>query len=342
MKQTYANILTLLFKHRYFSDDLFKTVNISFADDSHKLIVDLGIVIKPFSGGFHLLSSNPEILNSIDDTNSIKLLLNCTDPFYINYTELPLYRLTDKLLYLNNLSVVSDSKGKVYNLHKEEFVGQNEVVQIIHGKISISNFNASKGYRFTDATGNDLTSQSVLISSQSSDTFIFSNLSQGHILLYNSKEEVNKYYHYPNAVWKKPFAILEIYPDELFKHYSAGGKVEYALNFANRKTIWKYFFVSPVYKNFQNLSIINKGKEQIFNAPQKQLIHKNEEALVFESKNKIPLSELSDENYQLVDNYDNGNGKGKVILKNLVKASPEQLYGDKTKSDDTIYSHIYI
>jgi hypothetical protein len=44
-----------------------------------------------------------------------------------------------------------------------------------------------------------------------------------------------------------------------------------------------------VYNKFNSLSIINKGKEQVFNSPQKQSIHPNLEALVFESKSEISL-----------------------------------------------------
>jgi len=339
MKQTFDHLLTFLFKHLYFSDSLFRSINVSFADGTQKLLKDLGIIIKPFPGGFYLLTSNPELLNS-RDTTSIQLLLNCTDPFYINYTELPTYRLTDKLLYFNNLSVFSNEKNEGYLLHNEEFVGQNDVVQIIHEKFSPLNFNAEKGYRFTDAAGTEITSQFIALSVHEANTFIISNLLQGLILLYDFDEEVKKFYYFPNSVWKKPFAIVEIFPEKLFKQYNENGKIEYALNFNNRHTFWKYFLVSPVYKNFKNLSIINKGKEEIFSSPQKLPVHKNEEALVFESKKKIPLSELSDENYQLVDNYDNG--KRKIILKNLTKASPEQLYRDETKSNEAIYSHIYI
>jgi hypothetical protein len=51
---------------------------------------------------------------------------------------------------------------------------------------------------------------------------------------------------------------------------------------------------------------------------------------------------VSDENFQLVDNYDPVNRSGKVILKNMVKASSEQLFSDPAKSAGNAYSHIYI
>ena len=71
-------------------------------------------------------------------------------------------------------------------------------------------------------------------------------------------------------------------------------------------------------------------------------MYKNPETLVFESKTKIPLSELADETYQLVDSFDPEHRSGKVIHKNLAKASPEQLHFDLTKSEESAYSHIYL
>ena len=171
---------------------------------------------------------------------------------------------------------------------------------------------------------------------------MLSNLSQGLIIVHAGKQEAERIYYYPQAVWKKPFGILEIYTNTLLKHFREKGKTEYAVKFNNRQTIWKYFLVSPVYQKFNNLSIINKGKEQIFNGPEKQHVHEITDALVFESKNKIPLSENSEETYQMVENFDLTNRSGKIVLKNLPKASPVQLYRDETKSDDAVYSHIYI
>lgn len=342
MRQTYTHLLTFLFRHRYFRDDLFKSIEIIFAEGTPKLIKDLGIILKPFSGGFHLLASDPELLDSLNDQTPIQLHLKSKDPQYINYTELPAYQLSDKLLYFNNLSAEFDKKSNGFILQKEEFVGLNELVQISYGKIDIPASGSNQQYRFTDATGHEISSQCITRSVQDSNEFLVSNLSQGIIRVFAETKEVKKVYLYPKAIWQKPMGIVEIFPGELLRHFKEKGKAEYTVNFNNRQTIWKYFFVSSVYQKFNNLSIINKGKEQVFNAPQKQLVYKNPDAWVFESKMKIPLSELSDESYQLVDNYDSVHRTGKVILKNLVKATPEQLHFDITKSEAPAYSHIYL
>lgn len=342
MKQAFNHILTFFFRHQYFNDKLFKSIEVSLDEDSHRLINNFGIVVKPFPGGFHLLSSNPELPEPLNEVESLQLYLNCSDPFYINYTDLPIYNLANKLLYFNNLTDAKSDGDDSFVLNKEEFAGENELVQVVYEKFSIPDFKAGEDYRFTDAAGNEIPSQNILLSIQNSNSFNISNLPQGLILFHSENNSVKKFYHYSKAVWKKPLAVVELFPGKLFNQFKEKGKIEYAINFSNRKTIWKYFLVSPVYNKFKNLSIINKGKEQVFNSPQIQQIHSNLEALVFESKSEISLAEQSDENYQLVDNYSAGNGKSKVVLKNLARASAEQLYRDETKTNETFYSHIFI
>jgi hypothetical protein len=342
MKQAYTHILTFLFKHRYFRNHLFQPTDVACTESSTRLLTNLGIIIKPFAGGFNLLASDPELLDSINEGESIQLHLNCNDPLYINYTELPLYRPNDKLIYFNNLSAISDPGNERFLLHEKEFVGENEVVQLTQGKINVFQFDPAIVYRFADSLGNEISSECVTQSLQDSGEFMLSNLPPGLVRIYTGKQEVGKYYYSPKTIWKKPLGIVEIYTGKLFDHYKEKGKVEYAVVFNNRQTIWKYFLVSPVYHKFDKLSIINKGKDQIFNPPQKQAVLKNPEAWVFESKTQIPLSENSEENYQLIDNYDPIQRSGKVIHKNLTKASPEQLHYDLTKFEEPVYSHIYL
>jgi len=342
MNQSYTHIVTFLAEHRYFKSQLFQPTEVSYTESTTRLLSNLGIIIKPFAGGFHLLASDPELLDSLNEVEPIQLHLDCKDPLYINYTELPLYPPNDKLIYFNNLSAISGPGNKRFLLHGQEFVGGNEVVQLTQGKISIIQFDPANVYRFTDSLGNEISSQCITQSLQNSGEFMLSNLPQGLVRIYAGTQEVHRFYYSPQTIWKKPLGIVEIYTGKLFDHYKEKGKVEYAVVFNNRQTIWKYFLVSPVYHKFDKLSIINKGKDQIFNPPQKQPVLTNPEAWVFESKTQIPLSENSEENYQLIDNYDTEQRSGKVIHKNLTKASPEQLHYDVAKSEEQVYSHIYL
>lgn len=342
MRQIYSHILTFWFKHRYFSDELLKSVDITLAEGSQRTITNLEIIIKPFAGGFNMLTSNPELLNTLGDSNPLQIYLFSKDPQYVNYTELPSYNLSDKLLYFNNLSAISDTDSRNFLLHPTKYASKNDVILISHGKINIPDYQPGIPYRFSDAKGNEIPSGSVTQSPNNTGSFFISGIDQGLVHIFSGNNEILKVYYYPKPIWKKPLGTIELFIDELNNHYRANGKFDYAICFDNRKTTWKYFLVSQVYQKFNNLSIINKAKEQVFLPPQKQLILQNTNALVFESKIKIPLAELSDENFQLVDNYDPVNRSGKVILKSLTKATSEQLFSDTSKTGENVYSHIFI
>jgi hypothetical protein len=342
MKQSFAHILTLFIRHQYFSGGLFKPMVVSLSNVSQRIIQNFGLLIKPFPGGFHLLSSNPDLPGMTDASEPLQFYFRCSDPKSINYTELPAYSLSDRILYFNNLEEYGEEGEKGIRLHGDEFTGHNELVPVVHEKISITDHNSVENYRFTDASGDEISSQNISPSFQNGSSFHVFDLPTGLILFHSEKNDVKRFFHYDHVVWKKPFAVFELFPGKLFHQFYKKGKVDYSINFSNRKTIWKYFLTDPVYNSFKNLSIINKGKDPVFNSPQKELIHSNSEALVFESKNKIPLAEQMDEHFQLVDNYSAGNGKGKVVLKKLPGASADQLYRDEAKTNETFYSHIFI
>jgi len=342
MLQSYSHILTLRFKHRYFIDELFKSVEITNDDETNKLIKDLDLIIKPFPGGFNLLTSQPELLKKASNASPLRFYINSKDPEYINYTELPNYKLTDKLLYFNNLSVNQSVNNNSLLLHSGEFVGVSGIIPVSQSYITIPQFDSTKRYRFSDASGNEISAPNIMQVKPGGDVFSISNLPQGLFRYYKDSTELGKVYYYPTQIWKKPLGILELFTNDLLTQFKKGGTVEYVINFNNRKTTWKYFLISPIYQKFNKLSIINKGKEQVFNGPHKQQVQLNPDVLVFESKNELPLTEFSEENFQLVDNFDLGTHSGKIILKNLVKASPAQLYVDELLPGEKTYSHIYI
>lgn len=341
MQQPFSHILTILFNHQYFSNNQFKSINITYEKETSTLLRNFNIIIKSFPGGIHLLTAEPELLDLPEDTVPIRLLLNNKDSLFFNYTELPPYQISTNLLYLNNINA-KFKNGNNFLLHDNDFVGQNEVVPVSNGKITIPQYDSNKKYVFTDATGQEIAPQNFRQSQPGSGDFFLSNIFDGLIHLKEGNKDVAKVFCYTNAVWRKPLGMLEIFPGMLYKHYKDKGKLEYAVNFNNRQTVWKYFLVDPVYKKFKDLTIINKTKEQVFKTPEKKTFHEDLEALVFESKNKIPFSELSNNTFQLVDGYDAKLKSGKIIIKNLANASPDLLYHEETNSSETIYSHIFI
>lgn len=338
MEQTYQHLLSLEFQHKYFKNNLFRSLQVSYDRDMASLLLDLGIVLKSYRGGLHILALNPELLK-VNGTIPIRLYLECNDPYYINYTLLPTYTPNENILYFNNLGVVPDASAS--KLHQEEFVGSHHVVPLSYGRITINDFSSDKRYHFHDALGNEIPMEHFRVSHSNPQELSISDFGQGIVRQFADGEEGQTLYYSPNAVWKKPLGVIELYPGQLYEHYGKQGKLDYVLAFAARKTIWKYFLLDSVYQNFENLSIINGGTKQLFHRPKKTKVQ-DREALMFESTEGIELSEFSEDNFQLIDNYNPELGSGKIVIKYLPRASAEQLYHYPENSGEFIYSHIYM
>lgn len=342
MNEMYTHIATVSCRHQYFKDGLFKPLGFSIEENSVKVMKDLGIVLKQFSGGFHLLALDMDLLASEKNDKSLQLHFNCRDSYYINYTNLPNYSPGEDLLYFSNLNAQPASE-EILSLHNGDFVESGDVVRLSHGQIKIPSFDPADTYIFLDASNESLPLDSIHESTLDPSEFSISNYRQGLVKIQSESAVVHKVYFQPKVVWKKPLGTIELFTATLSDHFKEKGNVvHYEINFNNRHTYWKYFLVDPVYQKFDALSIINKEKKPVFNSAQKQQIQENMDAIVFESINKLPLLEYSEHNFQLVDNYNADSRSGKVIIKNLVHASPEQLFLESPPSDEFIYSHIYI
>ena len=326
---SYSHIVTVSFKHQYFKEGIFKSLNTSFAEYTPKIMRDLGLIIKPFPGGFYLLAAHPESLNTNENSlQPIRLYFNSNDPDYINYTVLSGYNPSDTVLYFNNLI---DSTL----LHESEYVAIDEVIPLSSEKITIAEFEDSNNYIFMDSTGQEIPKDHFQQSTEKSNEFIVTNQPEGLIRIFENGSEITSVFFVPKGIWKKPLGILDIYPGKLYQDYKKSGKQDYVVQFSNRYTIWKYFLVSPEYQKFKNLSIVNSNNEPIFYPPKAQEIA-NSMSWVFESINELPLLDYSEKPLKLV------NEETTDVLKSLPRPSPVQLYRDDKNSTEPMYSHIYI
>jgi len=299
------------------------------------MLRNLQVIIKPFPGGFHLLSANPELLKSENDFTPMRFRFNCTDPYFINYSDLPQFDLRNNLFYFNNLSPNLTDAQLI--LHDENYVSANNIVKISLQTIQIA---PNTEAFFKDVKGNELFAAKSNHSPLAT-AYQFSEQDEGIIQVEPKTDKAFKVYYTNELFWKMPFGILEIFADDLYRHFATNGKVDYFIRFNKRSTVWKYILVDPVYRKFPNLTIINKKREQVFSGPQKQTVYENTEALVFESKEKLPISEFQNDSFQLIDAEDPTLKQGKIVVKNLPSASPDLIYTN-TEQTDIQYSHIYI
>jgi hypothetical protein len=290
--------MTFSCQHQYFKDGLFKSINFSCLESTSKLLKDLGIVIKYFSGGFHLLSSNAELLASEIQSNPLQFYISCEDPYCINYSNLQNFSPSTDLLYFNNLDVSYNQGQKVFKLHTGDFIQEKDMVKLSHGVFKIPLFEKEKSYNFKEASNIEISKEHLNRSTDTPEIVMINDMPQGLIGILLNENEIYKVYHYPKSVWEKPLGTIEIFHGVLHQHFKTYGKVNYSINFENRETIWNYYFTDPSYLKYENLKIINKEKKIVFKPPEKKVLQrKNPATLLFQLKEKIPLIEYSEDNF---------------------------------------------
>jgi len=340
MSQEFHLIATVLCKHPYFKDKMFRAIQFSIPQESAKLMNDLGILMKQISGGFNLYTANPNVLNT---KNSLKIYLNCSDTYYINYTDLPEHSIHKNVYFFNNLNTHESALENSFFLQNTEYVGSNDLLPLGDGLIEIPNYNPQERYTFHDASNIQIPRTYFQETELNSGKYIALDVPEGIINIKRENQLIHSIYYIPNTVWKKPFAILELFTSSLYQDFKTSKKANYIINFNNRSTIWKYFLADPHYQNLQKLSIVNKENGSFFNSNKTQILHNNTEVRVFTLKEKLPLKEYTDDYFQLVENYNPEVRHGNVIINNLPNASPEQLFQEKTQDEKIIYySHIYL
>ncbi|WP_198440072.1 hypothetical protein [Pareuzebyella sediminis] len=347
MQPSFQHIMTFSCQHQYFKDGLFKAIYYSCPESTSKLLKDLGIVIKYFSGGFHLLSSNPELLATEIRSNPLQFYLNCKDPYFINYSDLSKFSPSEDLFYFNNLDSSFNDVGKTFDLQIEDFTEEKDIVKLSHGAFKIPSYAEGKSYKYKDASNEEISENLILSNTDEPDTVLVNNLPQGLIRVFQDDEFVQSIYHFHSSVWNKPLGAVEIFSGALYDHFKKHGKVNYSVNFKNRETIWNYYLIDFPFFNYEDLKIINKNKEVVFKPPEKKVIQGNSKGLLFQSKEKIPLLEYTDDHFQLVENFDEALGYGKVVVKILPRASTDFIYQENIDVNDssepeTFYSHIYL
>lgn len=119
MEEQFTHIATITYQHNFYENKTFKElITVISSQAGHKVLQDLGLLIKPFLGGIHILSSDIEKLQ-LEEESFISFDLNCSNPTYVNYTQFPADYHTGDILHFNNRNVdpLENEDHKLKQLH---------------------------------------------------------------------------------------------------------------------------------------------------------------------------------------------------------------------------------
>jgi hypothetical protein len=214
-----------------------------------------------------------------------------------------------------------------------EFAGSSRAKDsLLQEKITLS-FSLS----LTDAHFYNYTGQ--LPGDISQSVFYFSNNRAEPVLharQWVSDQDVRPAKQFTRPSLMKPFGWLDV-----ALHQQLAEK--YVIRFQAKQTFWQYIVVSDYLKKLERLAVMDAQAKEVFNGPETILLPDNRNALSFISKTPIPLSDSGAKTFQLVENYDPGTGKGKVVHAALPRPDVQVISSAVRRTGaDPFYSEIFI
>ncbi|MDO9554663.1 MAG: hypothetical protein Q7J63_19365 [Rhodonellum sp.] len=330
MQFSFTHIATLTFKHGYFSQGECNTFQLGLSEETKKCLLDLNLLIKPFDSGFHLLSGAPELLEG--EWRSLSIQLNLKDSFFLNFTDLPDFNPSNSLLYFNNITVSKSNNSDVCYLHPSPTVDRGSLVRLCTDVFPLEGFGSEEKISIVDALGNTI--QKGLKADIQGPSEL------GYCAIHGETEKFGCYF-FPNSVFKKPIGIIELFPARLFEEMDPTRTLSFNISFQSQKTKWRYLLTDSLFWKFDKLSIIDSKKKEVFFTEKEIFLNGVGAIRCFESLEKIQMQDSHFGDFQMVENYGGDRRTGKIIIKNLPRASPEMLYHDPSFKD-ALYSHIFI
>lgn len=330
MNQDFSHIASINFRHDYSGKGLFEGFSVSWAPEISRRLANLQLLIKPFAGGIHVLSSDPELLRG--ETEPLLFRLYPTDPLFFNFTDFGQeVRPNSKVFFFSNST---KSKSADY-LHSGDFVTLEESLDSASQRTidellkQLSGGNAS----LWDARGEKL------VPGDYARYF----LEKGESVFYVSNGSgTTGFYRRGSAMERTPFGIISLEPNQLYHAYrGAGETLSLQIRFRSRRTFWKYILSDRVFDKFTRLSVIDAQNNEIVFKEEEFEIQPAWKVRSFLSEVEIPFNVDFNPRFQLIERSKEESQAGKVVYKQLPKASPEQLF-QRSSNIEISYSHIFI
>jgi len=127
---------------------------------------------------------------------------------------------------------------------------------------------------------------------------------------YVSEKDLHPVAEFPNRFFAKPFGLLDLEIRE-------GMEEAYRVNFLNKATFWRYIVISDHLRGLNNPAVTDTSGGETFDGPAEIRLPDSREALAFTSRDQISWRESGNKTFQLVENFEPGTGKYKVVLSAL-------------------------
>jgi hypothetical protein len=140
MRYAFDILTEVHFKHSYFSDAVFNGLGISVSNNTLNSINNLGLMFKPFKGGFYILfdqnfANKPRTREEVLNENlTLEFTLTLKDSDFYTYTANLPEQINDSIYYFRNSLKTTPDTADTNMLHSEEFVSNKDVYKLWYFK----------------------------------------------------------------------------------------------------------------------------------------------------------------------------------------------------------------
>ncbi|MFK7908371.1 MAG: hypothetical protein AB8B69_24790 [Chitinophagales bacterium] len=344
----FQKLFSINMLHDFYANKTPQRISILPTEECRQTMRNYKLLFKSKNAGCLVLSGDGELGNMLlQSKSSLKLsfAIQSADPFFINYTNLPLTS-TKSIYYFNNLEEnVNEDKEKL--LHKEGFVyAKDEIVaRQPYFNHRFEDGLSTKKLWVEDAEGNEVWEQNIEGGKVDSCPIDLRYEPLGKYVLKGEGGYEFDFYttHFNPELY---VGFIDIYlTDSVTASYDAiqgDGVVsqDYVIRFKNRATRWKYFFVLRNNKASQEDYKVESLKNEIlFMEAEDVVLVNGANAKMVVSEKAIPLKEHPVDKFQLKLKK---NGKGVVTAINLPTPSIQSIKPQSINDDQNIFSEIYV
>ena len=243
-----------------------------------------------------------------------------------------------QLLFLNYGLFFKTYPGGFRIVFDTNFNGSTRNREDLISDILECKFNASltdtSFYNYTEIEGTDISKKILhFYNAAAGEVKLRDSVHSGEFVSASDLKLINEF---AEPYFVKPFAVLDL-------RLAPGLPENYTISFKAKETIWRYVLMSEDLQSLNNPAILDSTGTEPFEGPE-LLKFSGTSGLAFKSKQAISFTEISTQNFQLVENYDSETGRYKVVMRALPKANPEMITLIKNENtlENNNYSEIFI
>lgn len=280
MEMKFYKLFSVSVTHNFFTDKIFRGFIFSPAIETLKILKDYNLLFRNTENGFEVHANCEEII--VDEETRIKpfknlernirlrFLIRLNDPYYLNYSELPIEDITGKIYRFNNISLnlINESNPALVKDTDSKFVSASDLVPLSAALFNLEvapDFNKDE-VLIMNASGNEVIKMSddseekffKLIADNETEKVLqidLRNFPQGYYEIFNG-EEMHPIYLDSAFSFKDAIGLVEIFSGNDVNEanrFSSGGYLnsrDYLIPIDNRSLGWKF---TVVRKNFPEL-----------------------------------------------------------------------------------------